>query len=588
MNSTTSLKNRRASALKLDPRLLSLAAVAKTDLALTIGLSAAAGLLVVGFAWQLTTIIDLVFLHGAGLQQVLPQLMMAVLFALGRAGSTWGVEIFASRLALAIKHALRRELIHKLFLLGPAYQRRQQRGELVNTLVAGIEQLEAYFSQFLPSAALAVLVPITLLTLIAVRDPLSALILLLTAPLIPLFMILIGSAADRLTQRQWTQLSRMSAVFYDLLQGLKTLKALGRSREQSQRIQQASQAYNHATIQVLQLAFTSALALEWLSTLSTAVIAVEIGLRLLAGNIQFQPALFILVLAPEYYLPLRTLGIRFHAAMDGLAAAARIFSILEIPVESQAGLAPPPISAPSIRLKEIRFQHTDRSHGGLRDISLTILPGQPTALLGPTGAGKSTLLDLLLGFYQPEGGSLWINDLDLVTLDPSLWRQMIAWIPQNPYVFNATLRHNLLQARPDASRTDLIEALAFAGLDDIWRRWPQGLDRHLGSEGVRLSAGQAARLALARAYLHDAPVVLMDEPTAHLDPSSEEIIINRLKPWLHSRTAVIATHRMSLAKICSQIVVINQGKVVQSGPQSRLVETAGPYRDLMRIYREGV
>jgi ATP-binding cassette subfamily C protein CydD len=565
--------------------LLALAALAKTDLALTTCSSAIAGALVVGFAWQLTTVIDRVFLHGAGLRQVLPNILMAGLFALGRAGCLWAVEVFASRLALGVKHALRRQLTHKLFQLGPAYQHRQQRGELVNTLVDGVEQLEAYFSQFLPSAALAILVPISLLAFVAVRDPLSALILLVTAPLIPLFMILIGNAADRLTQRQWTQLSRMSAVFYDLLQGLKTLKALGCSQQQSQRIEQANQSYNQATIKVLQLAFTSALALEWLSTLSTAIIAVEIGLRLLAGKLQFQPALFILVLAPEFYLPLRVLGVRFHAAMDGLAAADRIFSVLETPVENHTGLASPPATAPTIRCNGVGFQHADRTQGVLRDITLTIQPGQPTAVLGPTGAGKSTCIDLLLGFHHPERGGIWIGDQELSTIDLSLWRQQVAWIPQHPYVFNDTLRYNLLQARPDAAQVELIEALAFAGLDEFWKRRPQGLETHLGIEGARLSAGQAARLALARAYLRDASVVLLDEPTAHLDPASEQAIIDRLMPWLRSRTALIATHRMSLASNCHQVIVLKHGKIVQSGAQTELAQTPGPFRELLEAYR---
>jgi ATP-binding cassette subfamily C protein CydD len=584
MNISSTLRRRGASAFKLDPRLLALTALARNDLLLTIACAALGGGLVVGFAWQLTLVIDGVFLRGAGLEQAVPHLAAGFVFALSRSACVWGVEFYAGRLAAQIKHALRRQLTNKLFRLGPGYLSRQQRGELSNTLITGVEQIEAYFSQFLPQAALSILLPITFLVFITPQDPLSGVILLVTAPLIPIFMILIGHAADRLTQRQWIQLSRMSAIFYDLLQGLKTLKAMGRSREEAQRIRQASQAYNHATLRVLRLAFVSALTLEWLSTLSTAIIAVEIGLRLLAGRMQFQPALFILVLTPEFYLPLRSLGLRFHAAMDGLAASARIFEILDSVEEISSGTKRPPTSPLTLKLDQVWFQHHGRTRAAVQEITLSVKPGEPTALLGPTGAGKSTLLDLVLGFHTPDHGRLNVNEQDLAEMDLALWRQNIAWVSQKPIIFNQTMGQNLLRARASASQADMIEALQFVGLDQVWRRWPAGLDTPLGSEGARLSAGEAGRLALARAYLRDAPLVLLDEPTAHLDPASEKTLIGRLEPWLRQRTAMIATHRMSLASMCSQVAVLSHGRVIQQGSRKKLAQLQGPYRKLLEAY----
>jgi ATP-binding cassette subfamily C protein CydD len=584
MKPASSLQDRGAAAFKLDRRLIGLAAASKADLYVTIACSALAGGLVVSFAWQLTIIIEGVFLRGASLQEVLLPLTTAVVIAILRSINLWCVEIFSNRLATAVKQSLRHQLTAKLIQLGPGFLPRQRKGEVSNTLVNGVEQIEAYFTQFLPQAVLAGLLPITLLAFIAPQDPLSALILLLTAPLIPLFMILIGNAADRLTRRQWQKLSRMSAVFYDLLQGLRTLRALGRSRGQVQLLDHASQVYNQATLRVLRLAFTSALTLEWLSTLSTAIIAVEVGLRLLSGGMEFQAALFILVLAPEFYLPLRTLGVRFHAAMEGLAASERIFALLDTPPVSITGFKPPPSAPPVIKVEGISFSHEGRSQPTLQGVNLLLRPGETFALLGPTGSGKSSLIKLLLRFHSPHQGAVWVNETRLDEIDTALWNPYIAWVPQQPYIFNDSLRMNLLRANRNVSQKEITDALNFAGLGEVYSGWPDGLDTELGSDGARLSAGEARRVALARAYLRDAPLVLMDEPTAHLDPELEQSLMARLDPWLQTRTALIATHRLSLTSICSHVAVLSAGRIIQHGARETLAESDGPYRELLISY----
>ena len=403
-----------------DRRLLTYARPERLDLVLTVTLGALSGALIVLAARVLAAVVNGVFLGGLALANVWPLLVALAAIAVVRGVLLWAGELTANRVATRVKTDLRERLTAHLLALGPAYTRGERTGELVNTAVEGIEALDAYFSQYLPQLALAVLIPVTFLLVVFPLDPLSGLVLLLTAPLIPVFMILIGSLADSLTRQQWTALSRMSAHFLDVLQGLTTLKLFNRSREQIAVIAEISDRYRDTTLGVLRVAFLSALVLEMVGTLSTALIAVEIGLRVLYGRLAFEQAFFILILAPEFYLPLRLLGTRFHAGIAGVTAARRVFEVLETPVgdeatrrhgatarEFTASLAKHPSVA--VSLDDVHYAYDGGARPALNGVSFEIRPGEKVALVGPSGAGKSTIAPLLLGFIRPTSGAIAVG-----------------------------------------------------------------------------------------------------------------------------------------------------------------------------------
>ncbi len=436
--------------MKLNLRLLKEARHAQKLLILSICLGLTGGILGILQARQLSLVIRQVFLDGYKLPSVIALIVAILAIIILRAVFLWVSELCAGKAACKIKQDLRSKLFAHIHHLGPAYLQRKQEdagtrtGELVNLATEGIDALEVYFSQYLPQVALAALIPLSILIFVFPSDTLSGVILLLTAPLMPLFMVLIGSAAETLTRKQWLGLSRMSAYFLDVLQGLTTLKFLGRSRDQVKEIKKVSEQYRQSTMSVLKVTFLSALVLELIATLSTAVVAVEIGIRLLYGRLAFEQAFFILLLAPEFYLPLRLLGTRFHAGMAGVEAANRIFEILDLPSANEtpvSNLVDLPltrdIKSPTISFKEVTFSYSNRAPA-LDEISLEIPSGKMTALMGESGAGKTTLTWLLLGFLQPKSGQIFVDGIPLDEIPAVQWREKLAWVPQNPYLFNDT------------------------------------------------------------------------------------------------------------------------------------------------------
>ena len=497
-----------------DRRLLTYACRERLDFLLTVTFGALSGVLIVLAARVLAGVVNGVFLGGLALADVRPLLVALAAIAVIRGLLLWAGELTSSRVATRVKTDLRERLTAHLLALGPAYTRGERTGELVNTAVEGIEALDAYFSQYLPQLALAVLIPVTFLLVVFPLDPLSGLVLLLTAPLIPVFMILIGSLADSLTRQQWTALSRMSAHFLDVLQGLTTLKLFNRSREQIAVIAEISDRYRDTTLGVLRVAFLSALVLEMVGTLSTAVIAVEIGLRVLYGRLAFEQAFFVLILAPEFYLPLRLLGTRFHAGIAGVTAARRVFEVLETPVGDggrrgdtetrRETFAVSLAKHPSVvvSLDDVHYAYDHGARPALNGVSFEIRPGEKVALVGPSGAGKSTIAALLLGFIQPTSGVISVGDDHACGADSpsfivsqtklrasrfgveasagfsgqqaqpakastpedhlsaysfqfqasSFELPAIAWVPQLPYLFNTTVAENIRLGRPDAGQ----------------------------------------------------------------------------------------------------------------------------------------
>jgi ATP-binding cassette subfamily C protein CydD len=548
----------------------------------TILIGALIGGLIVWQAWLISQVIARVFIGGESLADVDALVTLLLLVILLRAAAVFGREISAGVLSVSVKTELREQVFNHLLALGPQLRETEQTGELSNTLVQGIEKLDAYFRQYLPQLALSALVPLTILLVVFPVDWLTGLVFLLTAPLIPFFMVLIARQAEKETNRQWRLLSRLSSHFHDVLQGLTTLKSFGRSKQQAETIRGVSGRYAQATLRVLRIAFLSALVLELLATISTAVVAVQIGLRLLYGHLPFDQALFVLILAPEYYLPLRQLGASFHAGMEGISAAARIFELLAEPVKGKTQGTRKVFSLDAgVEFHQVSYAYQNGDRPALKAVDFSLLPGQVTALVGASGAGKSTIARLLIGFLQPDSGQVLVGDLPLTEIKLHSWREKIAWVPQFPYLFHGTIEENIRMVKPDATHQAIESAANKANASEFILSLPEGYHTQIGERGARLSGGQAQRIALARAFLKNAPLVILDEPGANLDTHNLELIEQALNSVLKDRTALVIAHRMSTVKRADQIVVLDEGRVVQIGTHQDLSSQQGKYRELI-------
>ncbi len=478
---------------------------------------------------------------------------------------------------------MRTELTSHLQALGPLWLAGRSRGELVTRLIDGVDSLEPYFARYLPQLAAAVVLPLVVLAAAFPADWVSALVFLLTAPLVPLFMVLLGDRAARASQRRWTTLTRLGEQFFDALQGLVTLRLFGAGKREQKLIAAGSEAYRRETMSVLRVAFLSSLVLEFFATISIAVVAVLVGFRLMWGDIIFSRGMFVLLLAPEFYLPLRALGALRHARMDALAVAGEVAELLDLPVSKRAsGSGNMPVGALSgIELEQVSFEY-EPGRRGLDQISLELPAGSITMVVGASGAGKSTLLQVLLGFVTPQQGQVRINGIDLATIDLEAWRQTIAWLPQRPHLFVGSVRDNLLVACPGAGAQALRDAAAAAGLDQVIASLPAGWETPLGENGHGLSGGQAQRIGLARALLRDAPLWLLDEPTQHLDADTANAIEETLAQVSAGRTVVRVAHRLAAAPRADTIVVMENGRIVEQGTHTALLARDSVYARLLR------
>ena len=570
----------------IDKRLIQQLEKHRQQFLLLVGLAVSGGVLVVLQAEYLAEIINGVFIDGLDLlgvwQSMVPLFVVMVL----RSVVVYIIEVTAHGLAACIKTDIRKRLLNSLLELGPVYVSKQQTGELVNVLVEGVENLEPYFAKFLPQLFTALLIPMVILTWVLPLDVSTAVILGVTAPLIPIFMILIGRMADKLNKQQWETLSRLSAHFLDVLQGLTVLKIFGRSIEQIQVIDRMSTEFRDTTLGVLRVAFLSALVLELVATLSTALVAVTIGLKLLYFKIEFAQAFFLLLLTPEFYSPLRQLGTHFHAGMAGVAAAERIFGILSLPQVLPCWVVGlPHQEVVGLVFDNVHYAYDGGARPALNGIPLEIKHGQQVAIVGASGSGKSTLASLLLMFMVPDRGKIYINGVCLDEIGRADWLAHVAFVPQAPHLFYRSVLDNIRLGKKGASLKEVSDAAKNAGAHEFIMALPEGYNTVVGEGGQGLSGGQCKRLAIARAFLQDAPLLVLDEATSGIDPQNEVVINEALQRLKVGRTVLIIAHRLSTVYKVDSIVVFDQGQVAEVGQHDELMKNQGLYYQLVTAFR---
>jgi ATP-binding cassette subfamily C protein CydD len=481
-----------------------------------------------------------------------------------RAALLWAQSVAAARAAATVKATLRTELLGAVGRRGPTWLAGQRTGALATLAGRGLDALDNYFTGYLPQLVLTATVPAAVLARMVFADWRSAVVVAVTLPLIPIFAALLGWQAEAATQRQWRRLARLGGHFLDMVAGLPTLRAFGRARGQVESVRRMADAHRVATMRTLRIAFLSSLVLELVATLSVALVAVPMGVRLLGGGVGLETALLVLLLAPEAYLPLRAAGARFHASMEGLTALDEAFTVLDAAPPAPAGGARTSARVPDPATDELTLDGVTVAYErttALREASLTVRPGERIAVIGPSGAGKSTLLALLLGFVQPTAGRVLAGGVDLAGVDRDAWRRRIAWVPQRAHLFADTLAGNVRLGAPDAPDDAVRAALRDAALADVVAALPDGSDTRLGERGHGLSSGQRQRVALARAFLRDAPLVLLDEPTARLDGASEAAVLDATRRLLAGRTALLVAHRPALLADADRVVRIVDGRL---------------------------
>ncbi|WP_207933272.1 thiol reductant ABC exporter subunit CydD [Actinomadura sp. GC306] len=541
----------------LDPRLLTYARTTRIFLLSSVALGTATAGLIIAQATLLADMLTRAFLGGASLADLRTPMLLLLAVVAGRTLVAWLQEVAAHRSSAAVKSQLRGRLLAHSLRLGPRWLAGERSGELATLATRGIDALDDYFSRYLPQLVLAVIVPVAVGARILLGDWLSAVTIAVTLPLIPVFAILVGLTTQRKMDRQWRTLSVLAAHFLDVVAGLPTLKIFGRAKAQAAKIREVTDRHRRATMSTLRIAFLSALVLELLSTISVALVAVSIGLRLVEGGMGLETALLVLILAPEAYLPLRAVGAQYHASVEGLTAAARIFEVLETPAPATGTRTDvPDLARATLRLDGVTVNYDGRGTPALDDFSLTVHPGETVALTGPSGAGKSTVLAVLLGFVRPDSGRVMADWADLTELDPDTWREQIAWVPQRPHLFTGTVAANIRLGRPGASDADVRAAAAAANALHFIDALPQGFDTPLGERGLGLSAGQRQRIALARAFLRDAPLLLLDEPTSNLDAESEAAVIDAVRRLAATRTVILVAHRPALVTVADRVIPV--------------------------------
>jgi thiol reductant ABC exporter CydD subunit len=541
----------------LDQRLLRYAHATRAFLLVSVALGTLSALLILAQAWLLADVISRAFIGGRSLAQLHGPLGALLLVVLARAAVAWAAELSASRSSARAKSQLRTALLERVPELGLDSARSQRTGELAVLATRGIDVLDGYFSLYLPQLLLAVIVPLLVIVAVLWDDWISAAIIVLTIPLIPIFMALVGAATQERMDSQMRTLEQLAGHFLDIVAGLPTLKVFGRAKAQTLAIREITERYRTSALATLRVTFLSSLILELVATVAVALVAVAIGLRLMNGELDLRSALFALVLAPEAFLPLRQLGANYHASAEGMAAATRVFAVLEAaPAPSGTSREIPDPALSALSIEGLTVSYEGREEPALEDLSIRVEAGETVALVGPSGCGKSTLLSVLLGLRTPDRGSVRVGAVELGDLELAAWRSQLAWVPQRPHLFSTTIAENVRIGRADATRAEIAAAIAQAGLSELVQGLPDGLETILGERGAGLSAGERQRLALARAFVRDAPLLLLDEPTANLDGQTERDVVDSIRRLAHGRTVILVAHRPALIALADRVLTL--------------------------------
>lgn len=532
-------------------------------------------------AYFLALIVNEVFIKKQSLKDVHLYLLLLILNAAFKFLFNFFMDRLIKNLSEDIKENIKLKTFNLIVSANAHKVQEQKSGELINILTEGSEMLTPYYSQYIPQFFASVLIPVILCGFVAFKDGLSALIMLITYPIIPFFMALIGNKSKEKNEQQWKKLTTLSSHFLDVLQGFSTLKVFGRSKIQGEKVYEISESYRKSIMEVLKVSFLSALVLELSATISTAVIAVNLGLRLVYNRIDFLTAFFILVITPEFYIPLRQLGVKYHASLNGQVAIEKI-SFLEnnLKAETASGESFSQIDkVEAIEVKKLSFSH--RYDETLNNLCFAINKHEKLALVGESGSGKSTLINILSRFLKPEDNMVFVNNIDINYIERTNYLSKIAIIPQFPHIFNMSIEDNIMLGS-SISESAFIDICRLTKIEDFAQKFDKKYKTVIGQgEEVSISGGERQRIALARVLVKNADVVIMDEPTSALDAETEEIITEVIDSHLQNKIVIIAAHRLNTVKSADRIIVLENGSIIETGSHKDLIEKRGRYYKML-------